>query len=96
MRATLRRRRRRSSRLPRSRSLYAGATQAPGIALASPVRPERAHYFDAGVTHRLSSELEIGVSAYLKHARNLLDDGQFGAALVQTAFNYERAYTSGL
>jgi hypothetical protein len=33
----------------------------------------------------------VGVDAYYKLARDLLDDGQFGAALVLDAFNYEKA-----
>ena len=34
--------------------------------------------------------LEVGVDAYYKTAKDLLDDGQFGQAYVLTAFNYER------
>jgi outer membrane receptor protein involved in Fe transport len=40
--------------------------------------------------------LELGLDFYYKRARNLLDDGQFGQALVQTAFNYDRAYNTGV
>ena len=32
----------------------------------------------------------------MKLSDQLLDDGQFGAALVQTAFNYDRAYNTGV
>jgi outer membrane receptor protein involved in Fe transport len=71
-------------------------TQQPAIPLASAVRPERAHYLDVGVTHRLTPRLEVGLDFYYKRARNLLDDGQFGQALVQTGFNYDRAYNRGV
>jgi outer membrane receptor protein involved in Fe transport len=40
--------------------------------------------------------LEVGVSAYYKYARNLLDDGQFGAAYVLTAFNYDKGINEGV
>jgi opacity protein-like surface antigen/outer membrane receptor protein involved in Fe transport len=40
--------------------------------------------------------LEIGLNAYYKASRNLLDDGQFGQALVLTAFNYDRAENYGV
>ena len=40
--------------------------------------------------------LEVGVDAYYKTARDLLDDGQFGAAYVLTAFNYDHAENMGL
>ena len=63
---------------------------------ASPVQPERAHYFDVGVTQRIFTGLQVGVDAYYKAATDLLDDGQFGAALVQTAFNYATAENAGV
>jgi outer membrane receptor protein involved in Fe transport len=40
--------------------------------------------------------LELGVDAYYKIAKDLLDDGQFGAALVLSGFNYEKAYNEGV
>ena len=40
--------------------------------------------------------LELGLDAYYKNARDLLDDGQFGAALVLSGFNYEKAYNEGV
>jgi outer membrane receptor protein involved in Fe transport len=81
---------------PTNLAIYANTTQQPEILLASPARPERAHYFDVGVTQKLAPELEVGLDYYYKRTRNLLDDGQFGAALVQTAFNYDRAYNTGV
>src|SRR5262249_37779562 len=39
--------------------------------------------------------LEVGVNAYYKATRDLLDDGQFGQAMVLTAFNYDRAENYG-
>jgi hypothetical protein len=40
--------------------------------------------------------LEFGLDAYYKTAKDLLDDGQFGAALVLSGFNYEKAYNEGV
>ena len=60
------------------------------------VQPERSHYFDAGITQKIFPGLEVGVDAYYKIAHDLLDDGQFGAALVLDAFNYEKAYNEGI
>lgn len=60
------------------------------------VQPERSHYFDAGITQKIFPGLEVGVDAYYKIARDLLDDGQFGAALVLDAFNYEKAVNKGI
>jgi outer membrane receptor protein involved in Fe transport len=64
--------------------------------LKDPVRPERSHYVDVGVTQRLLPGLDVGIDAYYKRAKNLIDDGQFGAAYVLTAFNYDRAYNVGV
>ena len=81
---------------PANLPLYNNTTQQPAVLLSSPVRPERAHYFDAGVTQKLAPGLEAGLDVYYKRARNLLDDGQFGQALALTAFNYDRAYNMGV
>ena len=40
--------------------------------------------------------LEVGVDAYYKWARDLIDDGQFGAATILTAFNYDKGMVEGL
>lgn len=66
------------------------------VTQASPVRPERADVIDAGVTQKITPNLEAGVDTYYKFSRNLLDDGQFGQALVLTAFNYDHAYNTGI
>src|SRR5262249_33934982 len=49
----------------------------------------------AGITQKFGG-LELGVDAYRKIARDLLDDGQFGQAYVLNAFNYEKAHNSGV
>jgi outer membrane receptor protein involved in Fe transport len=82
--------------VPTNLALYNNTTQQPSVPLSSPVRPERANYIDAGVTRKLTKEFEVGVDAYFKRVRNLIDDGQFGQALVLTAFNYDRAYNAGV
>jgi hypothetical protein len=46
--------------------------------------------------NRQCEALELGLDAYYKNARDLLDDGQFGAALVLSGFNYDKAYNEGV
>jgi hypothetical protein len=48
------------------------------------------------VDQKVLPGLEVGIDAYYKTARDLLDDGQFGAAYVLTAFNYDRAENVGV
>jgi outer membrane receptor protein involved in Fe transport len=75
---------------------FANTTAQPDTFQQSPVLPERAHYFDAGIVQRITPQLEVGLDAYYKISRDLLDDGQFGAALILNGFNYEKAYNSGI
>jgi outer membrane receptor protein involved in Fe transport len=73
-------------------------TQTPAVTANNPVLPERSNVFDVGVVQKIYPipGLEVGVDAYYKTARDLLDDGQFGAAYVLTAFNYDRAENAGV
>src|SRR5205085_1995404 len=52
------------------------------------VKAERAHYFDAGVTQKVGDGFQIGLDGFYKRARNVLDEGQFGQALILSSFNY--------
>ncbi len=60
------------------------------------VRSERTHYFDVGVTRKLGDGLTLGLDAYYRKVRDLLDEGQFGAALVFAPFNYARGQARGV
>src|SRR5215472_3102753 len=62
----------------------------------SPVLPERSHVFDVGVDQRIWRGFDVGVDGYYKIAKDLLDDGQFGQALVLTGFNYEKGRNAGI
>ena len=59
-------------------------------------RAERAHYFDAGITQQILPGLKVGLDAYYKKAEHLLDDGQFGAPVFNTPFNYKWGYNYGV
>lgn len=61
-----------------------------------PVQAERTHYFDVGVTHQFTPQLNIGVDSYYKIIRGLLDEGQFGSALIYTPFNYAKGRIYGI
>jgi outer membrane receptor protein involved in Fe transport len=57
--------------------------------------PERANVYDIGVVQKVWPGLELGADFYLKQARDLIDDEQFGAALVLNGFNYDKAENIG-
>jgi outer membrane receptor protein involved in Fe transport len=61
-----------------------------------PVQAERTHYFDAGLTHQFTRSFNVGVDAYYKTVTQLLDEGQFGPALIFTPFNYAKGRVYGL
>jgi outer membrane receptor protein involved in Fe transport len=73
-------------------------TQTPAVPINDPVLPERSNVFDIGVVQKIRAipGLEIGIDAYYKTARDLLDDGQFGQAYVLTGFNYARGINEGV
>jgi outer membrane receptor protein involved in Fe transport len=75
---------------------FANTTAQPDTFQQSPVQPERSHYFDVGVVQKITPNLQVGIDAYYKIAKNLLDDGQFGAALILNGFNYETALNNGV
>jgi outer membrane receptor protein involved in Fe transport len=75
--------------------LFANTTNQPDVPLADPVKPERSNYYDVGVDQVVLPGLTMGVDAYYKAARDMIDDGQFGAAVVLTQFNYAEGFSEG-
>jgi outer membrane receptor protein involved in Fe transport len=80
---------------PSNVALFANTTNQPDLTAADPVKPERSHYFDAGIDQTVLPGLTMGIDAYYKMARDMIDDGQFGQAVVLTQFNYARGYSEG-
>ena len=75
---------------------FANTTNAPEVTTSSPVRSERSHYFDLGVTQKLTNTWSVSVDGYYKTAKNQLDEGQFGQALVFSPFNYRTGKIYGM
>ena len=73
-----------------------GTTAQPAVLQSGAVKAERSHYFDAGVQQVVLPGLTLGVDAYYKRARNLIDEGQFGSPILLTAFNYARGDVTGV
>jgi outer membrane receptor protein involved in Fe transport len=77
-------------------ALFNGTTKQSEIEAADPVKAEREHYFDAGVEQRINGGLKLAIDAYYKRKKNLLDEGQFGSAVVLSPFNYAKGYAWGV
>ena len=76
-------------------ALVTNTTNQPEVALADPVLPERAHYFDVGVDRKVLPGLDVGADVFYKIATDMIDDGQFGQAVVLTQFNWAQGYSEG-
>ena len=75
---------------------FLGTTNALPSDANTAVRSERSHYFDLGVSQQLTPRITVGADAYYRKVRHLQDEGQFGKALIYSAFNYERGRIYGL
>jgi outer membrane receptor protein involved in Fe transport len=81
---------------------FAGTTGYPaGYTPASPpadgpILPERSHYFDVGADHIFLPSLKLGMDAFYKLAQDLIDEGQFGAPIILSVFNYAHANVYGV
>ena len=81
---------------PTNIAKFAGTTAAPEVTQDDTVRAERSNYFDIGVSQIVVPGLTLGVDAYYKLSNNLIDEGQFGAPIILTAFNYAHGQQSGV
>ncbi len=74
---------------------FTGTTNESAITKDSPVTSERAHYFDAGVTQKIMEGFNVGLDGFYKSSHSVLDEGQFGEALILSSFNYKRGEIYG-
>ena len=74
---------------------FAGTTNESAITKDSPVTSERAHYFDTGVTQKIAEGFNVGIDGFYKSSHSVLDEGQFGEALILSSFNYKRGEIYG-
>src|SRR6202453_4654075 len=77
-------------------ALFNNTTNQPDVPNNDPVKPERSHYFDVGLDQKILPGLMVGLDGYYKIATDLIDDGQFGQAVVLTQFNWARGYSEGV
>jgi outer membrane receptor protein involved in Fe transport len=81
---------------PQTVANFQGTTNAPPSTQNDPVQSESSDYYDIGINHKLTPHLTMGLDAYYKKVKNLLDEGQFGSALLFTPFNYAQGKVYGL
>ena len=69
-------------------ALFQNTTSPPASPQADSPLAERANYYDLGVQQKITPEFTVGVDTYYKQSHNLIDEGQFGAPIILTPFNY--------
>ncbi len=75
---------------------FVGTSNASAVLESTTVKPERAHYFDVGMTQQVTRAFSISVDGYYKISRDLIDEGQFGSALIFSPFNYAKGNQYGV
>ena len=75
---------------------FIGTTNALPSDADTSVKSERSNYFDVGLSHQLTPKLTVGIDGFYRKVRNLQDEGQFGNALIYSAFNFDEARVRGV
>jgi outer membrane receptor protein involved in Fe transport len=70
-------------------------TDAPFNGQDDPQKCERDNYYDVGISRQFTPAWQVTLDGYYKQAKNLIDDGQFGTAVILNNFNYAKAYVYG-
>ena len=76
--------------------IFANTTNQGENMNSSPLRSERSNFFDLGLSHKLNKSLNLGIEGYYKDVKNMLDEGQFGNALIFSQYNFKKAKIYGL
>jgi len=76
-------------------SKFNGTSAAAASDLSDTPYAERSDYYDVGVEQKFGPHFTAGLDSYYKKARNLVDEGQFGAPIILTPFNYRDGYAYG-
>ncbi len=77
-------------------SKFAATSGAAASTEDTTVKAERANYYDVGASQVIVPGLTLAVEGYLKLAHNLIDEGQFGAPIINSAYNYDRSQQHGV
>ena len=76
-------------------SKFVGTTGEPPSLTDTTPLAERQNYFDGGIEQKLG-DLTVGLDVFYRVSKNLIDEGQFGAPIILTPFNYADGYIHGL
>jgi outer membrane receptor protein involved in Fe transport len=75
---------------------FANTTAASPGSLDTTPYAERSNYYDIGLETQPAAGLTLGLDTYYKSSHNLIDEGQFGAPIILTPFNYADGLQYGI
>jgi outer membrane receptor protein involved in Fe transport len=76
-------------------ALFNNSTAAGAGGVNDTPRAERADYYDLGMEQKLGRGWTVGLDSFYKTSKNLIDEGQFGAPIILTPFNYAQGRQYG-
>jgi len=65
------------------------SSAAPSVTADTTPFAERANYYDVGAEQKFGSHVTATIDSYYKTSTHLIDEGQFGAPIILTPFNYQ-------
>ena len=75
---------------------FQGTSAASEVTADTVPEAERQNYFDVGgEQHLLNHRLTLGVDVFYRKSHELIDEGQFGAPIILTPFNYQNGLIFG-
>src|SRR6266436_6590741 len=77
-------------------SRFNGTSNAAAVTQADTPKAERANYVDLGVEQKITGALTAAIDSYYKWSKDLIDEGQFGAPIILTPFNYRDGRQYGI
>jgi len=68
----------------------------PSLVLNYGVRYDQFRAFDAGIEQKFDEKIGLGIDSFFKASPNLIDEGQFGAPIILTPFDYRTGRQYGV
>lgn len=74
---------------------FTNTTNSPQNFVTDPLKVERSNYYDVGISRQVTKPWTVTLDGFFKDAHNLVDNGQFGDAVIITPFNYRLGQVFG-
>ena len=75
---------------------FLNTTAAPSVTQSDAPLAEHSDYYDIGAEQKLGDAVTAGVDTYYRQSTHLIDEGQFGAPIILTPFNYQSGRIQGV